>query len=229
MDLLLYFVPGSCSRVAMIALEEVGLQFETRLASLMAGEHNSPEYRALNPGGKVPLLLVDGNPISQNLAILHFLAREFPSAGLLPATCDSFTDARVLSKIVWCSSDLHPLVTRFCFPALLCDLPAAGERMSAVAKDLLKMQLASAEDALSRNAWMLGENWSVVDAYIFWIWGRITGAGFPGDLFPNILDHSARMKERPAVQRALKREAEAKLEIRNRGQAMPTMNAENRL
>src|SRR5437868_5644486 len=69
MDLRLYFSPGACSRVPMIALEEIGQPFDTRLVAFMKGEHRTAEYLALNPAGKVPLLVADGRPVTQNVAI----------------------------------------------------------------------------------------------------------------------------------------------------------------
>lgn len=69
-QLVLYAAPGACARVPMIALEEARQDFEVRVVRFMAGEHRSPEYLALNAKGKVPLLLVDGGPLSENVAIL---------------------------------------------------------------------------------------------------------------------------------------------------------------
>jgi Glutathione S-transferase, N-terminal domain len=84
MKLELYFSPGSCPRVSMIALEETGAPFETHLIAFMAGEHRKPEFLARNPSGKVPVLLVDGQPIVQTVAILGFLDESFPDAALFP-------------------------------------------------------------------------------------------------------------------------------------------------
>ena len=81
MDLTLFFAPGAFSRVPMIALEEAGAPFETRLVAFMAGEHRAPAYLALNPAGKVPLLVVDGVTVAQNSAILPLLAAVVPGRG----------------------------------------------------------------------------------------------------------------------------------------------------
>ena len=69
----------------MIALEETGTPFETHLVAFMAGEHRKPDFLARNPSGKVPVLLVDGQPIVQTVAILGFLDESFPDAALFPA------------------------------------------------------------------------------------------------------------------------------------------------
>jgi len=83
-DTVLYAAPGTCARVPMIALEEARQDFEVRVVRFMKNEHRSPEYLALNPKGKVPLLLMDGAPLTENVAILLHLAERFPEARLLP-------------------------------------------------------------------------------------------------------------------------------------------------
>lgn len=219
MDLTLYFAPGACSRVSLIALEEIGQAFETRTVAFMAGEHESPGYLALNPAGKVPLLVIDGRPLAQSVAILTFLARAFPDARLLPFTGDAFEDVGILSRLAWCSSDLHPLVTRLRIPNFFCDLPGAPERVWRMAEGPMRAQLAAAEELLAKQPWLLGDEWSAVDAYFYWVWFRVSGAGLGGDAFPNIVDHARRMECRPAVQRALAREVEAQADLEARGLA----------
>jgi glutathione S-transferase len=79
-----YFTPGASSMAAHIAVQEVGVPFESRPLSLTKGEQHAPAYRALNPEGKVPTLVIDGRPLTEVAAILYYLAKQFPAAGLLP-------------------------------------------------------------------------------------------------------------------------------------------------
>ena len=85
----LYFAPGACSFVPHVALEAVkaagGPDFEPRLVKLHKGEQRTPEFLAMNPNGQVPVLVVDGKPLNQIVAICDFIDRSFPKAGLLPA------------------------------------------------------------------------------------------------------------------------------------------------
>ena len=185
MDLTLYFAPGSCSRVPLIALEEIGVSFESRVVAFMAREHRSPDYLALNPAGKVPTLIVDGRAIAQNAAIQLFLARSFPQAGLLPLTGDAYEDSAVISRLAWFSSDLHPLVTRIRMPHFFCDGPGGPERVRELGIAAMAAQLAPLDAILNNQRWVLGQSWSVLDAYLYWVWFRITGAGFVQP-FPHI-------------------------------------------
>jgi glutathione S-transferase len=217
----LHFAPGTCARVSLIALEETGAPFETGLVAYMAGDHRKPGFLALNPSGKVPVLEIDGQVLTQNSAILTYLARRHPEAALLPYTGDALADARVLARLVWFSADLHPLVTRIRMPQFFCDVPGGPERVRELGCEGMAFQLAPLERALDEAPWVLGDAWSVLDAYLFWVWFRIAGAGFDVAPFPNIAAHHVRMGERPAVQRALAREDAAQAELAARGLAVP--------
>ncbi|HUN74070.1 MAG TPA: glutathione S-transferase family protein [Steroidobacteraceae bacterium] len=220
MRFVLFFAPGACSRVPLIALEEIGEPFETRLIRFKKGDHRSAEYLALNPAGKVPTLVVDTAALTQNVAILTFLANSFPDAALLPFSGDTLTDARLASQLSWFSSDLHPLVTRIRLPQFFCDVPGGPQRVRELAEMTMRWQLAPLEARLAAQPWLLGAAWSVLDAYLYWVWFRITGAGFSREKFPNIMQHAERMESRPAVKRMLAREAQAEAELQAHGLAM---------
>jgi glutathione S-transferase len=213
----LYFFPGTCARVSLIALEECGAQFDTQLVKLMTGEHRSPEYLAINPLGKVPTLLVDGQPLTETLAIIGYLQRSFPGTHLMPESADAFTEARHYSTLAWLSSTVQPLVTRILLPQLLCDLPEGAGRVYTQGTDAMRWQLRTVEALLEMQPWLLGSQWSVADAFLFWIFDQITQADFPAREFPNINAHSARSIERPAIQRAVEHEKRAGMEMAKLG------------
>ncbi|HEY1410738.1 MAG TPA: glutathione S-transferase N-terminal domain-containing protein, partial [Rhodopila sp.] len=80
-----YHAPGSSSMAVHIALHEVGAPFEGRTIDFNARDRDPPELRALNPEGKVPTLVIDGRPLTEVAAILYYLAKRYPDAGLIPA------------------------------------------------------------------------------------------------------------------------------------------------
>lgn len=216
---ILYFAPATCARVSLAALEEIGEPFETRLIAFLAGEHRSPEYLAVNPTGKVPALVTGQGTVIQTGAILDFLARTHPDAGLLPRRADPIARAEVLSWLFRCSSDLHPLVNRFVLPNMASTDTAAAPGIRAKAAELLTLQLRWVEDHLSGRDWIFEEGWLIVDAYLAWIWFRLDGAGFDGAPFPNIRRHYQRAGDRPSAQSALRREEQAQAELQARGLA----------
>ena len=114
MNLELYFAPGACSFVPHVALEAIkaatGQDFEPKLVKLHKGEQKTPEYLAMNPNGQVPVLVADGKPLNQIVAICDFLDRNFPTAGLLPA--EPWARAQALSQLAWMNNTVHPTFTR---------------------------------------------------------------------------------------------------------------------
>jgi glutathione S-transferase len=111
--LALFFAPGASSMAPHIALHEIGCPFEPCPISFAKREQRSPEFRRLNPEGKVPLLLVEGRPLTEVAGILWYLARRYPDAGLLtPPTGSGAADAEAEAEIVsWMSflaSTIHP-------------------------------------------------------------------------------------------------------------------------
>ncbi|WP_338240416.1 glutathione S-transferase family protein [Aurantiacibacter hainanensis] len=215
--LVLWFAPQTCARVSLTALEEIGQPFETRLIAFMAGEHRKPEFLSVNPAGKVPALETDDGVIVQNGAILIYLAQVFPEAGLLPQPQDAAERARMLGELLRCSSDLHPLVTRFVMAPMISIDAADAPRIRAKAAEGLAMQLAPLEQRLNGQPWVLGQDWSILDAYLAWIWFRITGAGFDQDEFPALKRHYAEASRRPSAQAALEREEKAQDDLKARG------------
>lgn len=219
--IILHFAPGTCARVPLIALEEIGAPFEVRLVAFMAGGHRKPDFLARNPAGKVPVLEFNEFVLSQNSAILPFLARTFPQAQLLPLTGDPRDDARLQEKLAWFSADIHPLVTRIRMPQFFCDLEGAPKRVREMGAEAMAFQLRTLEAKLGETPWVLGKDWSILDAYLFWVWFRIAGADFDTAAFPNIAAHYQRMQLRPAVQRALAREEAALQELAAKNLAVP--------
>ena len=221
---ILHFAPGTCARVSLTALEEIGAPFETRLVAFMAGGHRSPDFLALNPAGKVPALVTGDGVITQNSAILWYLAGRRPEAGLLPPAQTPPEQARLIAWLSHFAADLHPLVTRLAVPFLLVPSPNGQAQLRESATKALAFHLAALEREIERREWLLGEAWSALDSYLGWVWFRITGAGFDGTPFPALADHYERLNQRPAVQRCLAREAEAQADLVARGLAAPNIN-----
>ena len=104
--LTLYLAPGSSSMAPHIALHEIGAPFDIRPLSFAGEEQRAPEYLAINPEGKVPTLIVDGDPLTEVAAILYYLALRFPKAGLLP---DGIAQqAQVISWMSFIAATIHP-------------------------------------------------------------------------------------------------------------------------
>jgi len=179
--LTLYFAPGASSMAVHIALHEIGLPFEGRPISLAKREQQAFGYLALNPEGKVPTLLVDGRPLTEVAAILFYLARRFPEAGLLPRD-DIEADARALSWMSFAASTLHP----------------ARRHGLDHARDVWGIA-----DRRLGAGWALGR-YSIADIHLFRLYWRLANSLKPApETFPHLTAHYARMMARPAVQRTI--------------------------
>ncbi len=184
--LTLYFAPGSSSMAPHIALHEIGAPFEARPVSFHAHDNRDPAFLALNPEGKVPVLLVDGRPLTEVAAILFYLARLFPEAGLLPQG-DIEAEAQVISWMSFIASTVHP--TR-----------RLGLEAARAAYEL-------ADRRLGDRTWAIGA-YSIADIHLFRLFWRFRGSlnlG-PGE-FPNLVAHYDRMMARPAVVKTCEIEA----------------------
>jgi glutathione S-transferase len=173
-----------------IALHEIGVPFESRPLSLAKKEQRTPEYLALNPEGKVPTLLVDGRPMTEVAAVLFYLARRFPEAGLLPAN-DIEAEAHAVSWMSFVASTLHA---------------AWIARRTNV--DSARAAFGIADRRLGSGPWALGDAYSIADIHLFRLYWRFSNWLKPGrDEFPHLSDHHDRMMARPAVQRTCAIEA----------------------
>ena len=213
----LFMAPGPCARVAAVGLFEAEVPFAPQLVRFLAGEHRSPAFLAINPLGKVPALRIDGSVIVENTAIVRYLARRFPDAALMPPASGALEDAHQVADLCYCAATLHPIVTRIRIPTFFADTPEAQESVYRRAVEAMVLSLAPAERRLQDKPWWYGEDWSLMDAYLNWVWFRITGAGFATVPFPALSDHDRRMAARPSVRRALELEAEMDAQLEAEG------------
>ena len=209
MDLKLYIFPGACSRVAMTALEHIGALYTAIMVDLMKGAHMRPAYRATNPRGKVPALVVDGVLLSENAAIQLWLHETFPDAGLFPAADTAWDRAQILSDLFWVSSVWHPYVRANKMPARWTtgDVAPVRER----GKELLSPCVAQLEERLADTPFWYGD-WSIIDVYFYWAYTTAEEGEFDLSPYPNIARHRTAIEAMPAFQRALAREIQAKAE-----------------
>ncbi len=208
-ELKLFVAPNTCARVPTIALEEAGATFETQLVRTMAGEQNSESFLAINPKGKVPTLVIDGVPLTENVAILTWLNDAFPDANLMPKADSPFEKLLQTADLAFFSATVHPTVTRISMPVKFIDDTALSfEIIRPVGiRDMHKI-MKMIEARLEAGPWWYGDAWSAVDGYLYWVWSRILTGGFPTDDYPNLRRHHDLSNARPAVQRAMAREAE---------------------
>jgi glutathione S-transferase len=215
----LFYAPVTCARVPLVLLEEIGAPFEVRLLRLMIGEHKAAPFKLYNPKGKLPAILVDGEPLTENVAIIGYLNARFPYAGLLPRASTPIVAARQTADLCFCAATLHPFVSRVCVPMSVAP-PDAQAAVQKKACEGIQEYLKIVEERLEAGPWWYGETWSAMDAYLYWVSWRIGTVGFDMTAFPCLADHTRRVELRPATQRAISRDAEVMATLEAEGLAM---------
>ncbi|MGH7027158.1 glutathione S-transferase family protein [Brevundimonas sp.] len=194
----LYYSPGACAMGSHIALEEAGADYVLEKIDLAKGEQKRPEYLAINPNGVTPALATPQGIITQNVAILAYVAQTHPHAQLADLD-DPFAFGRLQAFNAWLTSALHPAIGKVVFsrPPL-----EGAARDAAVEAALAKYDLA--EHHMLVGPWALGEDHSLTDGYlmVFTRWGRQAGL-LDKARFPKLNAHLDLVQSRPAVQRVL--------------------------
>lgn len=200
----LFYSPGACSLVPHIALEEAGAQFEPMRVTLAQGEHLKPDYLAVNPHARVPALIADGAKITENIAILNFIADRFGAPGAVPRG-DALRTARCNELLSWFASVVHISFAQIW----------RGERFTADeglwpaieqgGREALLRQF-SEIDGLCTGDWLVADAFTAADSYAltFFRWGR--RVGFDMSAYPRWTGLNERVLNREGVQRALDRE-----------------------
>lgn len=195
----LYYIPGACSLSPHISLREAGVPFE--LDRVDAGKTASgKDYKTINAKGYVPALQLDsGEVLTEGAAVVQFIADQHPDAKLAPPG-GTVARARLQEHLNFIASELHKA-----FSPLF--NPAASEESKAAAPDQVAKRLDHIETVLSDGRpYLLGETFSVADAYLFAVasWTGPTKIGL--ERWPRLQAFVARVAERPAVQAAMKAE-----------------------
>ena len=205
----LYFAPGACSFVPHAGLETIkaatGTVFESKLVKLHKGEHKTPEYLAMNPNGQVPVLVVDGKPLTQIVAICDFLDRSFPQAGMLPA--DTWSRAQALSQLAWMNNTAHPTFTHVFRTGEFAESEAAQADVRKVAAARFRIYLERIQSWVASAApYWFGARVTFHDAYAFTLfrWGGYAGVD-PKSL-PGYLAYVERVMAAAPVAATLERE-----------------------
>lgn len=197
----LFYSPNSCALAIHIILEEIGKPYGLELVDLGTGAQYKPPYVTLNPKSKVPALLRDdGSLLTELPAIAWYLARTNQEAKLLPDTVEG--EVRLLELVDYMVATVHMRgFTRIFRPAAFTPTTADEPAIQSTGRDMVKAGLQLLSQPLGAKAWLLGD-YSIADIVLFYLenWA-INRAKLP--VPDNIAAHCARMRARPAVQRAL--------------------------
>ena len=196
----LYYSPGACSLSPHIVLREAGLAFELVLASTKSHKlQDGTDYYTINPKGYVPLLELDnGERLSEGPAIVQYIADQVPDKKLVPAA-GTMARYRAQEWLNFITAELHKGIGSLFNPAMPEDYkPAVREKALG--------RLKWVDSQLQGKHYLMGDEFSVADAYLFTVTNWTTPTGIDISGLANLNAFMARMKARPAVQEAMKAE-----------------------
>jgi glutathione S-transferase len=198
-----YYATDTCALASHIALKDAGADYRLHRIDFATTQQRSAAYLALNPKGRVPALVTPEGILTETPAILAYVAQAYPQARLAPT--DPFRFAKVQEFNSYLCSTLHVAHAHRMRGSRWADEPEAIEAMKrkvpqsvGACYDYVETQIA--------GPWVMGEAYSIADAYLFTVAQWLEGDGVDPARYPKVIDHRARMAARPNVAAAVAEE-----------------------
>jgi glutathione S-transferase len=200
----LFHAWGSCSLAPLIALEEAGADYEVAVMSTRDGDQRRPEYLAINPKGRAPALVTDRGVLTENPAILAWIAQAYPAAKLAPID-DPWAFAQAQAFNSYLCSTVHVAHAHRHRGYRWADTEAAFEDMRRKVPETVTASFQLIEDEMLIGPHVLGEAYSICDAYLFTLADWLEDDGVDPKQFAKVYEHREMIRARPAVSKVLAR------------------------
>lgn len=198
----LFYAPGSCSLATHIALEEVGADYEAMRVDFRSAEQTKPDYLAINPNGRVPALVTEQGTLTENPAILLYLAAAFPEADLAPFD-DPFRLGKIASLNAYLSCTLHVAHAHRFRGYRWADDEAAIKEMARKSLEVVETCFVHVEKNMFEGPFAVGNTYTIADCYLFNFTTWMEADEVDLAKVPKLFEYRERLKERPAIRRAL--------------------------
>lgn len=198
----LYYAPGSVSLASHIALEEAGVVYEAELMDASArAAGGGRDYLAINPKGRVPALATEHGVLTETLAILAWIAAEYPQAKLMPANSWGFAQAQAFNSYL--ATTVHVAHAHRYRGYRWATEESSFEDMRRKVPASMTDCFALIEQELLAGPWVMGDQFTVCDGYLFTTADWAEGDGVDMTLLPRVVEHRERVRARPAVRKVL--------------------------
>ena len=197
----LYFAPNSCALASHIALIDAGAEHKAVFVDFKKEEQRKEPYLAINPKARVPSLVTEHGVLTETPAILAFVAQSFPQAKLAPTEPWAFAEAQSFNSYL-CSTVHICHAHRMRGPRWATEASSFADMQRKVPQNMADC-FSLIERTMFKGPWVLGDNYSICDAYLFTVAQWMEGDSVDPANFPKIADHRRRMAERPQVKQAL--------------------------
>ena len=197
--LTLHYSPGACSMVPHILLHETGLPFEKVLTSTSDGTTKSDAWKKINPKGRVPVLIVDGDVLTEVSAISSYISSQKPELHLMGRS--TMAQARILEWFNWLSGTMHGQAIAGMFrPYRFTDDETAFAAIKAKAKLTMTDGHQQIETKLSNREWACGDHFTAADPMLLFVLRMSVRLGFDiAGHYPAYTAWAKRMEARPTV------------------------------
>jgi glutathione S-transferase len=197
----LYTFPKTIGLACHIALAEAGADYELVKVDFLTNAQRAPDYLAINPKSRVPALETPQGILTEAPAIMTYIAQTHPQAKLVPE--DPFAFAEMLAFNIYLCGTVHPAAAHRHRGYRWADTPEAIEDMRRKASLNVAECFALIEAHMFKGPWVMGQDYSLADPYLFAVTGWLARDGVDSAPYPKVMDHFARMAERPAVRKVL--------------------------
>jgi len=195
-----YYAPRTCALAAHLALEHSGAPYEAVAMDFSKQAQRSQEFLAINPKGRVPALATERGILTEIPALLLYLCQRFPEAGLAPLD-DHFALAQMQAFNNYLCSTVHVAHAHRVRGARWADDQAAIEAMKIKVPQNMTDCMMLIEQGMLKGPWVLGEQYTVADMYLYTISGWLAADGVDLHVLPRVMDHRTRMQQDQRVQR----------------------------
>jgi glutathione S-transferase len=201
----LYYGQGTVALASHIALEEAGAEYEAVRVDVLGGEQTRPEYLAINPKGRLPALVTERGVLTETVAILAFVAQSFPQARLAPSEPWAFAQAQAFNAYL--ATTVHVAHAHWRRGYRWADEESSFADMRRKVPQTMAACFTLIEEQLFKGPWVLGEQFSVCDGYLFTIADWLERDEVDPRRFPRVHEHRERVRARPTVRKVLAEEA----------------------
>ena len=204
--LTLYYAPGTCALATHIALEEAGSGYDTVRVDFSKAEQRGADYLKINPKGRVPALVTEHGVLTETPALLIYVAERYSNEGLAPLD-DAFDLARAQAFNSYLCSTVHVAHAHRMRGHRWADDPAAIAEMKRKVPQTVGAAFQLIEDGMLEGPFVLGDRFSVCDAYLFTLAQWLEADGVDIGRLPRVIEHRRRIAQREAVITAIAAES----------------------
>lgn len=200
----LFYAAHTCALASHIALEEAGADYTLTRIRFADNDQRKPDYLKINPKGRVPALVTERGVLTETPAMLVYIAQLYPQAKLAPLE-DAFAFAQAQAFNSYLCSTVHVAHAHRMrgYRWVEADDAQSIEAMKRKVPQSVYEGFALVEQHMLAGPWVLGETYSICDAYLFTLAQWLEADGVDPARLPRVAEHRRRVADRPAVQRAI--------------------------